>query len=158
MSTQAFKLRGADNQGQCYFIKQSLSNLQNVTDFKIEKPSEELYYDDPELLFADSTIYGCRLSLNRDQLRDFCESKKWQNLMLFQNLQQLDVIGRFGNADPHLIKDWVAAIFDSDKAAGETFIWDNAAGTCAFPSSYQLKIFYSKINTKRAPQYQIVRV
>ncbi|TNV81556.1 hypothetical protein FGO68_gene15939 [Halteria grandinella] len=158
MSTEPFKLRGADNQGTCYFIKQSLSNAQNVTDYKIEKPSEDLYYDDPELLFADSTIYGCRLSLTRQELRDFCENKKWQNLMLFQNLQQLDVIGRFGNADPHLIKDWTEAIFDSDKAAGETFIWDNAAGTCTFPSSYVLKIFYSKINTKRNPQYQIIRV
>ena len=61
MSTEAFKLRGADNSGKCYFIKQSLSNSQNVTDYKIEKPSEDLYYEDPELLFADSTIYGCNL-------------------------------------------------------------------------------------------------
>ncbi len=71
--------------------------------------------------------------------------------MLFQNLQQLNTVGRFGNSDPHLIKDWVDVIFDSERAAGETYLWDNAAGTCTFPSSYILRIFYSKINTKNSP-------
>lgn len=27
--------------------------------------------------------------------------------MLFQNLQQLKSVGRFGNANPHFIKDWI---------------------------------------------------
>ena len=153
MNVEPFKLRGSDNKGNCYFIEESLSNQQKVSDFMISKMSENLYYNDPELLFADSTIYGCRLSLTKAELKEFCESKKWQNLMLFQNLQQLDLVGRFGNSDPHLIKDWIEVIFDKERAAGETHIWDSASGTCTFPSTYQLKIFYSKINTNINPQY-----
>lgn len=65
MSKDGFKIRGADNQGKCYNIKQSLTSGLNVTDFLIETPNEDLYFDDPTLLFDDSTIYGCTVQLNR---------------------------------------------------------------------------------------------
>lgn len=61
MSTQPFKLRGADNQGNC-LMSPSL-------------PIEEMYFDDPSLLFDDSTIYGCRISLSRFDLENFCKQK-----------------------------------------------------------------------------------
>jgi hypothetical protein len=66
-----------------------------------------VYYDDPDLTFADSIVYGCKLHLNYDEFDKFCKQKQWQYLMLYQNIHLLDHIGSFGNANPHYIKDWI---------------------------------------------------
>ena len=47
------------------------------------------------------------MQFTRDELSNYCTSKQWQNLMLFQNFNLLKYVGRFGNSDPHLISDWV---------------------------------------------------
>ena len=68
-------------------------------------------------------------------------------------------VGRFGNANPHYISDWVEAILDTSKDKSDiTVEWDNSTGTCSFPSSYFVQVFFTKINTRGDPQYQIVRV
>jgi hypothetical protein len=65
---EGFRLRGANNQGVCYNLRTSLSNGQNTTNFLVEDINENLYFDDPYLLFEDSTIYGCKVQLTRDEL------------------------------------------------------------------------------------------
>ena len=68
--------------------------------------------------------------------------------MLFQNIQLLNYVGRFGNSNPHFISDWVKATVDISKDKSDiTVDWDNNTGSCGFPSSYFLQVFYSKINT-----------
>ncbi len=59
--SEGFKLKGADNSGNCYNIRTSLFNGQNTTSFLIDDINEKLYFDDPTLLFEESTIYGCKL-------------------------------------------------------------------------------------------------
>ena len=51
--------------------------------FLINKVEEKLYLDDPVLTFEDTMLYGCTLDLNYAELRDFCENRGWNNLMLF---------------------------------------------------------------------------
>ena len=60
-SSDGFVIRGADNQGNCYNIKTSLTTGLNTTSFLIEDPNENLYFDDPVLLFEDSVLYGCKV-------------------------------------------------------------------------------------------------
>ena len=77
--------------------------------------------------------------------------------MIFQNVQLLDYVGMFGNANPHFIEDWVQANLDNSKDKSDiTGVWEG--NTCTFPSAYHLQIFYSKINTLKKPQYKILQV
>lgn len=46
-------------------MKTSLTDGINVTNYLIQNYTEELYFDDPYLTFDDSTIYGCKLQLNK---------------------------------------------------------------------------------------------
>ena len=79
--------------------------------------------------------------------------------MIFQNFQQLKYVGRFGNSNPHFLSDWVQSTIDASKDKSDiTADWDNNTGSCNFPSSYFLQVFYSKINTRSDPQYQIIKV
>ncbi len=45
--------------------------------------------------------------MDKDQLRLFCEEKRWLNLMLFNNDFTNKMVAKFGNANPHFIQDWV---------------------------------------------------
>ena len=86
-----FALRGADNDGKCYFLKEAVSGGNenpkfDDNDVTIETIDQRMYYDDPVLTFEDSMVYGCTLDLNLDELIDFCKNNKWKNLMLFQNI------------------------------------------------------------------------
>lgn len=72
--------------------------------------------------------------------------------MIFQNFQNLKYVGRFGNANPHYISDWIEATLDTAKdKTGVTVEWDNSTGTCSFPSAYFLQVFFTKINTRGDP-------
>jgi hypothetical protein len=61
-------------------------------------------------------------------------------------------VGKFGNSNPHFIEDWVAVEVEegSDKTSSESEAIQNA-GTCNFPSTYHVQIFYQKINTMKNP-------
>jgi hypothetical protein len=65
-----------------------------------------LYLDDPVLTFEDSILYGCTLSLNYAELKNFCTNRGCNNLMLFQNLYQLKYFGKSGNSNPAYLTDW----------------------------------------------------
>lgn len=68
-------------------------------------------------------------------------------------------MGRFGNSNPHFITDWVKATKDTQKDKSDiTVNWNDNTGSCNLPSSYFLQVFYSKINTKSNPEYQIIKV
>jgi hypothetical protein len=77
MKKGPFKVRGADNFGECYMVKEPLFALSQdlPNGFKVVKPDEEVYYDDPDLTFADSIVYGCKLRLTFDEFFTFCDSK-----------------------------------------------------------------------------------
>ena len=75
MRKGAFKIRGADDQGKCYMVKKSLfATSKDLQDgFKVSTPRDEVYYDDPDLTFADSIVYGCKLHLNYSEFENFCK-------------------------------------------------------------------------------------
>lgn len=76
---------------------------------------------------------------------------------MFQNIYRLQRVGIFGNADPHLVKDWIEVIQPKDESASSS-VFNTIDKKCDFPSAYTLEIFYSKINTKSQPHYRLVRV
>ena len=69
-----FSLRGAQNDGKCYYVDESvtepiekLSDSYDLTQLNsdiIDKASVKTYYEDPVLTFEDSLVYGCSLELN----------------------------------------------------------------------------------------------
>ena len=69
-----FSLRGAQNDGKCYYVDESvtepierLSASYETTRLNsdiIDTADVKTYYEDPVLTFEDSLVYGCSLELN----------------------------------------------------------------------------------------------
>ena len=166
-----FSLRGADNDGKCYYLKNGITPKRSTAyeydedftanEMTVDSIDDKMYFDDPVLTFEDSIIYGCTIELNAEELHDFCLNGKWRNLMIFQNLLSLDVVGSSGNANPHFSKDWEnISIDDEDKFPKARAIdaQDAENDACDFPGVRVVRIFYQKINTESNPQYIITKM
>jgi hypothetical protein len=42
-----------------------------------------MYYEDPQLTFDDSILYGCYIDMNYEELQNFCNDKEYEKLMIF---------------------------------------------------------------------------
>jgi len=82
---KGFPLLGADNDGRCYSVQDSISNVKNkqLSDFLLDDFSDTRYFEDPVLSFSDSLLTGCHVDLNFEELRDFCLNNKFQNFVMF---------------------------------------------------------------------------
>lgn len=111
------------------------------------------------LTLQDSMIYGCTLDLTYDELKDFCDNRGWNNLMLFQNLYTLNLVGKSGNADPHCSADWIDVEVDNqnDKFNDEG-VFNTNEGYCQFPSVHVVETFYEHVNTVEDPQVIIKKM
>ena len=141
-SHDGFSLRGADNDGKCYFLKEPVADGISADtgnwgdELTVETINEKRYYDDPVLTFEDAMVFGCTLELNAEELEQFCTSKKWKNLMIFQNLLQLKLVGKYGNSNPHFLKDWTDIITPEETEG----VFEDEV--CEFPSVRVVEIFY----------------
>lgn len=50
----------------------------------------------------------CRVSLNLNELVNFCTETNFANLAMFTNFNDITYFGQFGNANYHYIKDWIS--------------------------------------------------
>lgn len=125
-----FQLLGANNKGECFKIKKTLTDGQVDISKKDGSgkfdPNKDMadsqdykYFDAPTLTFEDSIVTGCHLDLNYDELETFCKEKQFQNLMIFQNLYNLKQIGKYGNSDPHFVDDWITVAQDTNVLMSE---------------------------------------
>jgi len=143
----------------CYTVQTSLETevdqQTTIADgFLIEKAEQQNYFpDDPLLSFQDSVLYGCHLDLTLTELGEFCSNQVYKNMMIFQNMNLLKYIGKFGSSNVNFFSDWVEVESQVDNTESS---FD--AGTCTFPSSLQLKVFYSKIGTADQAQFSIIKV
>ena len=80
---------GADSAGRCLATAQ-----------------EDLYFlaSDPVVTFGEDLSYGCSLELTAAELASSCGSLALAEYEIFKNLEQIDQVGRFGNADFNYIK------------------------------------------------------
>ena len=117
INVNGFPLRGADNEGACYYVNTKVNNKDEeekltdsysgvLTQKIIENSDVKTYYEDPVLTFDDSLIYGCNIELDHAQFKEFCSNNLFHNLMIYQNLFLLDSVGVSGNADIHYDLDW----------------------------------------------------
>ena len=125
--------------------------------FKINKVTEPLYIEDPVLTFEDSMLYGCTLNLNFEELKDFCQNRGWNNLMIFQNLYQLKYFGKSGNSNPAYLNDWEQISIYKDEMS-QAGVFSDETGACQFPSTHSVDIFYQKIGTVSDPQYLMMQM
>ena len=118
-----------------------------------------MYYQDPVIGFGQNAVYGCKVPMNKDELRSFCNEKRWLNLMLFNNDFTDKYMAMFGNANPHFVQDWVQIETDIMDKTSSKAEWIESQATCNFPPvAFFIKIYYAKIFTKDEPQYHIVKV
>ena len=154
------RLRGADNEGQCYYVKESVTDY--GTEFAwpgdddeplIDTVNDLNFFEDPLMSFTDSMLYGCHLDLTLAELQDFCTNDKFKFLMLFQNLESITHIGKYGVSNPNFVKDWIEierleSVLEAD---------DENEYKCQFPSTAVLRIFYEKFGWEENPQFRIVK-
>jgi len=123
----------------------------------IEKVSDATYFDDPLLTFEDGIMYGCYMDLTNSELNNFCKNKEWVYLMLYQNLFDMQMFAKFGNAIPENEKDWgTVNKLDAENLLNDAS--DSISGLCDFRSNAVVQVYYSKINTVEAPDYVIEKI
>ena len=70
----------------------------------------------------------------------------------------MEKVGISGNADPHYTLDWL----DVEIPKEDTFSVQSSIipseDTCRLPSVRVVEIFYKRINTKREPQYVVMKM
>lgn len=156
-----FPLRGADESGHCYYVRDAISGTESSylprDGYLINQVTESLYVDDPVLTFEDSILYGCTLDLTYDELQNFCEQRGWNNLMVFQNLYQLKHFGRSGNANPAYPSDWGKIQLSKDEMS-QSSEWSASQGSCYFPSTHEVDIFYQQVGLVNSPQYLMFQI
>ena len=153
-----FSLRGADNSGQCYYVGKSVKKTKDADQvlpaddvapaILISDTDKLNLFQDSKLTLDDSTIYGCHLDFTFAQLKNFCTSRHFEHLMIFNNLYQFNSIGRFGNSDPHNVKDWID-VTELDFSANPSVELEES--TCKFPAAAFIRIFYQKIGKATNP-------
>ena len=125
----------------------------------IDSVDVKTYFEDPILTFEDSLVYGCSIELDLQEFKDFCQNSLYQHLMLFQNLFLMDKVGISGNADVHYAKDWIdVEVPTNEDTFNEASELGVSSDTCELPSTRVVEIFYKRVNTKRDPQYVIVKM
>ena len=94
-----FFLRGAKNNGEC--IMTDVAGDPGFVD-----PQTISYFEDPQLTFDDSIIYGCYLDLSFEELKTFCEDQQYKQLSIFQNLREFTHVGKYGNSSILQKSEW----------------------------------------------------
>lgn len=88
-------------------------------------------------------------------LRKFCLNQDWKKKLIYQNLNNITHIGKFGNADRHFISDWVKI----DKLDINQYIssWDDFYNRCSIPARINLNILYATYGMVNNTQIGIFR-
>ena len=73
--------------------------------------------------------------------------------MLFQNLYGLKRMGKFGDSDPHLLKDWIEV--KMQKPTNQA-VFDSSKNSCKFPNTATIDIFHERFGHEDDPQFRIV--
>ena len=74
INLNGFPLRGADNDGSCYYVDETVTTpIEKLSDSVdslalIDNHLQRTYFEDPVLTFEDSLIYGCKLDLTLEEL------------------------------------------------------------------------------------------
>ena len=117
-----------------------------------------MYFDDPVFSFENDMMFGCSLRFTLDELKNFCETKGWSNLVLLQNIYSMEWFGISANSNQHYPKDWQEIKIVSTDKFGDQGAWADASQTCDLPALHIIEVYYQKINTLEDPQYILVEI
>jgi hypothetical protein len=138
-SVNGFQLVGADKTGKCVLLESE------------EAVPKTQYLDDPTITFEDGILTGCYIDLTLKELQEFCTQENFKRIVLFNNLQNLKYMGKYGNSDPHLQDEWVRV--EAIPANKDFKFNDNR---CNIPTYSQINVFYNRIGKDSDPQRTIV--
>ncbi|KAJ3260839.1 Tectonic-1 [Boothiomyces macroporosus] len=109
--------------------------------------------------FGENTISGCTLWLTRDDLLNNCDSLR-SRIYNLQTLtaQNIDSIGKFGNASTTNVYDWIKIINNPPSAlTGTTSSPGTGVGICSnLLTSFNVEFLYSSYGSTSDPQQAIV--
>lgn len=151
-----YTFRGSDQYGQCFWMKDANYEYQGAStytpgEFLINDIGEKMYFEDPLFTFEDDMMFGCSLRFTADELKSFCESKGWTNLVLLQNIYNMKWFGKSANADPHYPSDWAEVEIDGSDKFGDQGTWSDQNKQCELPSLHVIEVYYQKVNTLEDP-------
>jgi hypothetical protein len=107
---------------------------------------------DVPLNFGENLIYTCQVRFaSQTAFSNFCSNQQWNTLRLYNQIQDIQYLGIFGNSIPTNQNDWYKVLLDLDLTK---FTFAN--NVCTFPSTIVLDIIYSKAGITANPQKYIV--
>lgn len=130
----------------------------------VRTPVPDTDYNDPILSFKQDLTYGCAVSYNKESLEKLCKdisqkTNEWiQEYEIFKNLKELEVYGKFGNANENTSKDWTYVKEDPSFAKLGDVEWIASNSTCKIYSSVLVKIIYGKTGFMENPQQYIAGI
>ena len=108
------------------------------------KMNFSLYYDelfDNIIRYQDRTSWGCSDKFIHEDLKKFCLNQDWKKKLIYQNLDNITHIGKFGNVERHLILDWIK--INKLDLNSYTSSWDDFYNRCSIPGRINLNILYA---------------
>lgn len=134
----------------------------NFTALGINQPSLSIYHNplyDNSLTYEDKISWGCRDQLNFTGLRYYCTNQLWKKKMLFEVVNNISYIGKFGNADRHHLLDWTKInenkLFDIEAYQST---WDAFYNKCTIPGILNIDILYATFGLVNNTQHAVVKV
>jgi hypothetical protein len=88
-----FSLSGRNREGNCINSTTPISN--DADRMKIFENNE----DENVIYFGSNTEYTCKNDFTLAQLKDYCEKNLWKEFQIFKQVDYIQYLGRFGNAD-----------------------------------------------------------
>ncbi len=111
---------------------------------------------DSSLTYQDRISYGCVDKLNIIGLQYFCVNQLWKQKTMFDVINDITYISKFGNPNRHLILDWLQV--DPFTIDSYQSTWDSINNKCTIPSVMNIDILYATFGMVNNTQHSVFKV
>lgn len=96
-------------------------------------------------------VYTCQVRFNsQSSFVSFCNNQEWKSLKIYNQVNDIQYLGKLGNAIPSRLDDWTKVLSDYDFSKSSL-----SNNICTFPNTIILDIAYSRAGIKANPQLYI---
>lgn len=97
---------------------------------------------DNTLTYENSISWGCVDKLNITGLQYYCTNQLWKQKTLFNIVNNINYVSKFGNPNPNFVLDYIKVADFSFGAYQST--WDSENYKCTIPAVLNMDIMYGK--------------
>lgn len=148
ISNNGFSISGKDSLGRCVFITSSNSSSENNKSITYNQND-----DINKILYDRNNEYSCIINLkNQTEFINFCNNSNLFTYEIYNQVSQIDYIGKYGSSDVVFINDWIRI----NNSLNLNSTYDNKTNICEYPSSLNLNILTTKAGNVESPQNYLI--